>query len=39
LPPARSLQWTIEIVAELLIHSVDGSPSCRRPALGRSFHA
>ena len=26
LPPARSLQWTIEIVAELLIHSVDGSP-------------
>jgi class 3 adenylate cyclase/predicted ATPase len=26
MPPARRLQWTIEIVAELLLHSVGGSP-------------
>jgi class 3 adenylate cyclase/predicted ATPase len=26
LPAARILQWTIEVVAEILIHSVDGSP-------------
>jgi predicted ATPase/class 3 adenylate cyclase len=25
-PPAKRRQWTIEVVAELLLHSVDGSP-------------